>query len=239
MKKILFLISLFIAFNSLMAQEVKLSKVKENTRYGKAIYYVLKEKPEVKNGKYVIKSWGGKHLLIEGNYENNKKVGTWTERYSGRDIAGKLKSQGDYKNNTKVGIWNYYDTRNNKVQTYDYDKDELVFSINRIDSSLKMPAEYVSGFNALYSNIESQINWPSELNTKGTNTFDVDTKIKITIDTNGLVKDIKFSKEIGYGNDERVKNWILEENNLWIPAYVEGEIVESSITVPLKYRMMF
>ena len=235
MKILLNLIGLLLLTNSLSAQEPKLSKEKKNTRNGKATFYVLKNQPEIKQGKYTIKAWTGNAILVDGQYSNNLRTGEWIERYYGRAYKEAKKSQGSYENDIKVGIWNYYNFKNKLVQTYDHTANSLTFSEERKNNSTEFPSEYIGGINSLMYQINQQISIPTELNTRGTNKLSINTDISITINADGLVNQVKFSSKIGYGIDEKIEEWIRADSNLW----VVGSNPETPITIPLRYNMMF
>jgi hypothetical protein len=235
MKILLNLIGLLLLTNFSSAQEPKTVKQKKDTRNGKSIFYVVKDQPDIKQGRYVIKAWSGNTLLVEGQYVNNVKTGEWIERYYGKGYNGATKSKGSYENGIKVGTWHYYNFRDELVQTYDHTNNSLVFSDKRKDHTSEFPAEYVGGLNSLIYEINQQVSIPSELNTRGTNRLEISTDISIAINSDGQVDRVTFSRAIGYGIDEKIEEWIKSDANSWIA----GSNPETPITIPLRYKMMF
>ena len=225
MKK--FTILLLLISTVSYGQTFQLTKQKENTRNGKAIYYVLKSDPDVKHGEYKIKSWGGNEILLEGKYDTNKKVGHWTERYYGRTNNGTLKNSGKYQDDQKVGIWTYYDHQGTTVQTYDHSTNQIITSKENSRS------EFVGGRSALSYDLNQQIPFPKELNTPGTNKFSIDTNVLIELNSDNEIKSVSFTKPIGYGIEEIIETWLRSESNDWV---FRGD---GMLEMPIKFNMQF
>src|SRR6185295_15349329 len=105
----LILIAIFVIRSVIsFGQESETIKMKEDTKNGKATYYVLKSDPKIYHGSYTIVAWTGNKKLVDGMYSYGKKQGLWTERYYGYDKERNLKSSGEYKGDIKIGKWVYY-----------------------------------------------------------------------------------------------------------------------------------
>jgi hypothetical protein len=208
-------------------QDFKVSKENENTRNGKAIYYIIKDRPDVKHGKYIIKAWSGNDILLEGEYNEGKKTGKWTEKYYGRQYDGALKSTGVYRDDIKIGEWTYYNHKGEKVQVYDHSKNELIYS------KMTGKSQYVGGSSALSYDLNQLVPIPKELNTPGTNRFSIDTEVIIKLNSENRVAEVTFTNPIGYGIEDEIRDWLKDESKAWV-ATGDGLIV-----VPLKMNMQF
>ncbi|MCB2195629.1 MAG: TonB family protein [Bacteroidetes bacterium] len=65
------------------------------------IFYVLKEKKDIKHGEYLYK-YNGK-IQVQGQFEQNYAVGKWIYT-PGKDF----RIEGNFLNNRKNGVWKYY-----------------------------------------------------------------------------------------------------------------------------------
>ncbi|MCG8307505.1 MAG: hypothetical protein MI975_08945 [Cytophagales bacterium] len=202
--------------------------MKENTRNGKAIFYVIKDNPSIKHGKYVIKAWSGNELLLEGEYNQGKRVGKWTEKYYGRSYDGTLKNTGYYDNDQKVGLWTYFNHLGDTTQIYDHTKKELIYTETPNQS------QFVGGFSALSYELNQAIPIPTELNTPGTNRFSIDTKVEIILNPESKIDSISFSDPIGYGTEEIIENYLKDDSKRWV--YLDQN---KKIIVPIKMTMNF
>lgn len=66
-------------------------------------YYVLLKNPKIKDSLYTYYFQSGLKK-IEGNYNNNKSIGTWTYYYEN----GAIKMRGFMHDVDKVGVWEYF-----------------------------------------------------------------------------------------------------------------------------------
>lgn len=104
---ILYILTITIAASGQETKQVK----KDNGNFGDLeIYNVLKSDKNVKHGpyekyfKYSNPLTQGKLLTERGQYDNNKKTGTWTFYWGENDMT----SKGSYDNDLRTGNWEYY-----------------------------------------------------------------------------------------------------------------------------------
>lgn len=235
-------------------QEPKVSKKKENTRNGKATYYVLQSDPTTYHGKYTIVAWTGNEKIVDGNYSFGKREGLWTERYYGVGNKRGPRSNGQYKDDLKTGRWIYFSISGDTSQVYDYSTNELIFT-NECNNTrqyntktesgykritLDCPPIFKGGKDILNTDLSQHISYyPAQLKAIGMHTFEINTEVILTIDTNGKVSNIKFSREIGYGYEEKIEKWIMESGNDWIPGKLKGQLVETQVELPLRQKFQF
>jgi antitoxin component YwqK of YwqJK toxin-antitoxin module len=103
--------------NFCLAQKVKKIRNINERANTTEIYYVLKDKKDIKHGEYLYK-YNGK-VQVQGQFEQNYAVGTWIY------TPGKnFRIEGKFLNNKKNGIWKYYSN------------DQLISEINYKDDIL-------------------------------------------------------------------------------------------------------
>lgn len=234
------IVTILLSLYSILSvgQEPKVLKKKENTRNGKANYFVLKSDPTIYHGKYYIVAWTGNEKLVDGNYVLGKKQGLWTERYYGAGNKRGIRSLGNYQDDLRTGIWTYFAISGDTSQVYDYSTNTLLFS-NECNNT-NCPPLYKGGKDILVTDLSQQISmYPVQLKALGFHSFEINSNVKIKIDTLGKVTDISFSKEIGYGYEEKIMNWLKLESNEWIPAKLNGRLVESHIELPIRQKFQF
>jgi hypothetical protein len=179
-------------------QDPKVSKKKENTRNGKATYYVLQSDPTKYHGKYTVIAWTGNEKIVEGNYSFGKREGLWTERYYGVGNKRGPRSNGQYKDNLKTGKWIYFSISGDTSQIYDYSTNELIFT-NECKSTrqyntktesgykritLDCPPIFKGGKDILTTDLSQHISYyPAQLKAIGMHTFEINTELILTIDT--------------------------------------------------------
>jgi len=106
-RRLALLFTLTISF-SVWGQETK--QIKNEKGGDLEIYQVLKSNKKIKHGpyekyfKYSNPMTRGKLLTERGQYDNNKKTGTWSF-YWGED---NMTSKGNFENDLKTGNWEYY-----------------------------------------------------------------------------------------------------------------------------------
>ena len=102
MRKICLLtLSIVLLINNAYSQKLKKEQVFDDKARTSLTYYVLKEKPEIKQGSYIYKFKG--NVQVTGQFENNQQGGEWIY------TPGKeLKIKGNYSNGKKDGVWEYY-----------------------------------------------------------------------------------------------------------------------------------
>ncbi|WP_461638788.1 energy transducer TonB [Labilibaculum euxinus] len=251
--RLITILLLTINLANVFGQDLKLTKKKENTRSGKAIFTVIENNPSIKHGDYVVKAYTGKDKIVVGKYDHNKKTGNWTEKYYGFGYKG-LKCVGEYKNDIKVGIWTYYSFKGDTAQIYNHSTDKMIFAIRckndkeeyivKTDSEivktkLDFPPLYISGFDIFRDNLTASLNsYPDELKTNKLDYFKIDTDLTFFINKNGGIEDIKFSNSIGYGYEEQIQDFVINAGK-WIAGVKDGEKVTAQISIPIKMSYQF
>jgi hypothetical protein len=252
MKKTL-TISLIILHTILsFGQDVKTKKKRKNTNEGTAIFYVLASNDTIKHGDYQIKAYSGSRVLLKGTYNDNKKVGLWTEQYYGKQYKGP-KATGYYDNDIKKGDWTYYNYDGDTVLIYNWTENKVVFSI-LCGSDLKEQTVFEEGKKSItkldclptcstgsdyfvyefYRDIAEHV----ELFNKNSNgVYQLKTKISITIDKNSSVTDISYSTDENNELKEIIEEYI--NSYKWIPGNKDGHNVTSkfefSINLSIQY----
>lgn len=256
-------LSLLLPFQC-FAQPTK--KVTEKIdKYEKYEYYVLESDKKTKHGSW--KKIGYKNELEEsGHYKNGLKDSIWTEYYyDGKterttyyvndkkhglfeeyDRNGKVIYKGNYTNNEKTGIWELGASDNLNLK-YDYDTDELLYfaptydleykTVENGDSVVKKldkPCVYLEGLSGIYRHIGMTFKYTSEAVNKN-----IQGKIYITfkVGIDGIIKDPKIIKGLGYGMDEEALRCILTLPEKWSPAVLNGEKIETEYTIPVACRL--
>lgn len=235
-------------------QDQKVIKKKEDTENGKATYFVLQSDPMTYHGRYYIVAWTGNEKIVDGNYLFGKKQGLWTERYYRVSKKKGPKSIGQYKDDLKTGKWIYFSISGDTSQVYDYTTNELIYSnecnqdINYntktengfVKLKLDCPPIFKGGRDILFTDLTQQaLVYPKQLEELGMHTFEINTKVILTIDTTGKVSKILFSKQIGYGYEEKIEKWVLENGNDWIPGELNKQKVEAQVEIPIRQRFQF
>lgn len=267
MKSVILIFLSFYLVNG-FAQETKL--IQEKTDFQVIKYSVLKNNPAIKHGKYQECDYKGKTIELEGYYKNGQKDSIWTT-YSGNgknitskgsylnnlksgtwtyyDYSGeKMTKSGNFDHDTLVGIWNFYDLNGTLEQTYDYDKDSLMFAENLSSDSeypivvdgvsqnavLERRPSYIGGYNQLIRDIANNLKYPHsalEKNKQGRIT------VQLTVKADGQATDFKIVK----GFDSACENEALRVLNLfkegWIPAIYQGRKVDSYYYVPVSFKI--
>jgi hypothetical protein len=244
----LIILNTFLSFG----QDVKTKKKRENTQEGTAIFYVLAGNDSIKHGDYQIKAYTGSRVLLKGTYNNNKKVGLWTEQYYGKHFKGP-KATGYYDNDIKKGDWTYYNYDGDTVLIYNWTENKVVFS-KLCGSDLKehsvfedgkesktkldcLPTCTTGGEYFVYE-FSREIAEHAELFKKDSNgIYQLKTKISITIDKNSSVTDISYSTEENIELKEIIEKFI----NLykWIPGNKDGHNVTSKFEFSINLSSHF
>lgn len=251
MKRIITILLITISTIS-FGQEVK--KMKENKNYGKATFYVLKSDMKTKHGKYSIKGYTGRALIVEGNYSNGKKDGIWTERYyrKGRN----LKSQGKYENDIQVGNWTFYDFKGEPVQEYDFDNNKLITSKEcstdkeydviiedkPVKSKLDCPPSYIGGYSFLIYELNQKImtSFDFPVNKKGRTEIKINSNISFLLKKDGTIENIQYSEPL---ENEKLKDFIKsqinEKRGKWLVAELNGSKLDSKMNIPIRINIMY
>lgn len=252
MKKI-FIISLLISHSILsFGQDVKTKKKKVDTQEGTAVFYVLTSNDTIKHGDYQIKAYTGNRVLLKGTYNNNKKVGLWTEQYYGKYFKGP-KATGNYDNDIKIGEWTYYDYEGNTVIIYDWTENKVVFSKlcgsdlkeylvlengKEIKTKLDCLPTCITGSEYFVYEFSRDIAEQAELFKKVSNgVYQLKTKISITIDKDSTVTDISYSTDENNELKEIIEKFI--KSYKWIPGNKDGNNVTSKFEFSVNLSSRF
>ncbi|MFI5161353.1 MAG: hypothetical protein ACHQHN_08745 [Sphingobacteriales bacterium] len=106
-KRLLPIILILFCTINCFAQEIIETKSRLNDHVTES-YYVLKAEPQIKSGAYQA-FYKRKHLIAEGTYIDGKKI----------------------------GIWNFYGTRGNLLERYNFNKDSLEY-----EASVRLPSNF-------------------------------------------------------------------------------------------------
>ena len=251
--KIRILFLLLLSTTILFGQKTK--KIKENAGYGKAKFYVLKSDGITKHGEYKITSYTPPFRnVVKGNYNNGKREGLWIEKYdkSGR----KIRFQGNYKNGEKIGNWNYYDSKGNLTQTFDFDKNEFTTNsecgVNKSyeievngeieTKKLSCPPTRIGGIIIFTKDLYREITKksPFEINSNGRTAINVDESLTFFVTKEGIIESIQYSgKEKNKKLAQVIDNYLSNNKSNWISGRINNEKVKAKIIIPIKIRMMY
>ena len=248
-----FLITLFILHSILsFGQELKTKKKKVSTQEGKAIFYVLESNDTIKHGDYEIKAYTGSRILLKGSYQNNKKVGLWTEQYYGKNFKGP-KATGNYDNDIKIGDWTYYDYEGEVTTIYDWTANKVVYSKlcganlkkhNILENSTEVKTNLdclptcATGIEYFIYEFNREISEKAELFKQiSTGVYQLKTKISFTIHEDASITDISYSTEEKRELKEIIEKYI--KSFKWIPATKDSENVSSNVSFSVNLTSQF
>lgn len=242
-KTFLFLLVIlpFVLFGQ---KTIKVTEVYKNHGF-KEVYYVLKSDKSVRHGNY--KQLGYKNaVLIDGYYKNGVKDSIWKEYRWGGKIK---KSVGNYSSDTKVGIWEFYDSKEELEQKYDFTKNELIyFKIDKKDkdkefrvingsdttkSQLSRPPLFIGGSVGLSESINT-IQYPQEAIE---NEISGKVFITFTIDSNGKTSNHRITQGIGSGCDEEALRVVKLIPDNWLPGILDGQPVNVEFDFPISFKI--
>ncbi|MFT5791712.1 MAG: antitoxin component YwqK of YwqJK toxin-antitoxin module [Saprospiraceae bacterium] len=233
----------------------KTKKVKENAGYGKAKFYIFKSDGVTKHGEYKITSYTPPFRnVVLGNYSNGKREGIWTEKYD--QSGSQIRMQGNYENDIKVGVWKYYNSKGKLLQEFDFYKNEFITNLecknkneydvetNGVIKSMKLtcPPTRIGGLQIFTKDLYRQITKksPFEINSSGRTTINIDETLSFFVSKEGNLENIEYSgKE---DNDELAKVievYLTENNDNWISGKLNDKKVKAKISIPIRIRMMF
>lgn len=244
MKKTIMIALLISQVQMSFGQDLKTKKKKEEGRDGKATFYVLASNDTIKHGDYQIKAYSGDRILLQGQYDNNKKVGLWVEQYYGGSYKGP-KATGYYENNQKIGEWIYFNFDGDTSQIYDWSLNKLIISkLCGIDTfpyaviedgkenmlRLDCPPTCATGIHSFIYELEKVIMDKDDLFKKvDTYTYQFKTEISFIINKNSTITDVSFSTEENKELKEVIEKFI--KSNNWVPGKLEGKDVTTRIVL--------
>jgi periplasmic protein TonB len=203
-----------------IAQQTKKVKVENDVEpTWKDVFYVLVDKPDIRQGKF-------------------------TRTYKGRfDMVEK----GQYANNQKTGVWEYY-ANGELQQKIDYSKNEIVFakpfksisesfiieeSTVKDNTTGRVPL-FLGGDDKLNQLIWRSLRYPAMARRMGTE-GKVFISATITKDGKMIDEQVKIGK--GDGLDEEALRVIKLIPDDWFPLMVDGKAVETKVVLPINFKL--
>jgi hypothetical protein len=250
MKKITLLFLLISNALFSYGQELKTIKKKVEEQYGKAVFYVLADNDTVKHGLYLMKAYTGTRLLYKGNYDHNKKVGFWEEKYYFTNNKGP-KAQGYYENDQKIGKWVYFSFSGDTVQIYNWTDRKMVFLKscgtdtteytiieNGLEkkSRLDCPPTCISGLDYFLYEFERDVD-ETKFKEVGNKLYELKTKISILIDENNSVMNVSLSTNESAELKDFIEQYIRSFE--WIAGKKDGQNIASTVTISINTSSQF
>ncbi|WP_347375042.1 hypothetical protein [Aequorivita sp. Q41] len=247
------LILLLLTATVVFAQKTK--KVKENAGFGKAKFYVLKSDGVTKHGEYKTTSYTPPFRnVITGTYSNGKREGFWTEKYD--QSGSQIRMQGNYQSDKKIGKWEYYDSRGNLIQEFDFDTNEFVSNsecetdkdfeveLNGVleIKKLNCPPTRIGGLKIFTKDLYREITKksPFEINSSGRTSINIDEVLSFFISKEGNIENIEYSgKEENEELAKVINNFLKENNENWVSGILNNEKIKAKISIPIRIRMIY
>jgi periplasmic protein TonB len=241
-KKILFILAILPIF--LLGQETKKVTQEYKNSPFKEVYYVLKSEKSIRQGNYQKLGYKGA-VIVNGFYKNGLKDSVWTEyRWDGKTKA----VEGNYSKDSRTGIWTFYDFKGEIEQTYNFDKNEVLFFKNEdvnkeyniitesgnIKTKLERPPLFIGGVAAIAQIVSKNISYPIKAREDATSGK---VMVAFIISANGTTSNHKVIKSIGSGCDEEALRVVkLIPDNL-IPALLGGQLVNAEYVLPISFQL--
>ena len=206
--------------SSLFGQETRKITIENEDPRTKEVFYVLKDKPDIKHGEYKRVFTGSVSLKEQGRYDNNVKVGIW--EYYG--IKGGLEQKIDFTNNTVVFSKPFDALTKSMI---------LEGEILKENNSGEVPV-FLGGQSKLLYYLVKYIRYPANARRTGTqgSVF-----ISATVTSDGRLIDEKVEKGLGFGLDEEALRVIQLLPDEWLPLRIKGEAVNTRITLEVKFKL--
>jgi hypothetical protein len=201
------------------------------------IFYVLKSDNLIKQGSY--KLIRNKIIIEKGNYVNNFKDGEWKIFHNN----GTKSAEGNFKNGKRIKIWEFYNNRNELIQTYDFEnniltnegslKDEKIETGNgKFKGLLFTDSEptFANGSAGIGEFIKNNFNYSGirkETETKGK------IYVSATLLANGELIELKILRGINEILDKEAIRVVKLMEGKWNPAEFEGEKLTKKIVIPI------
>jgi hypothetical protein len=153
-----------------------------------------------------------------------------------------LGSIGKYRNDRKVGLWSYYDRNGNHCQTFDYDKNVLIFQkgvdIDNTNSTL------IGDKFFLYRNLHGIINYDKDFLKSITPDINNPVEklvIEFTVNENGNTVNIRVLEDAIKSKrfEKRVTETIDAQDGVWSPKRVNGVAISSERQISFEIRSHF
>jgi protein TonB len=236
----------FILFTGVANAQETVRKVNRLANGDKEEFYVLKSDHKILHGNY---EKTGSFSRVTGTYNNGLKEGAWTEFSTGT----RLRSVGDYSKNERVGIWKFYDLEGELEQEFNFSTNELIYD-RMLESMKARKFKVIKGDDTLLAFLErppvyitGKTKMQSAL-TKGKGPvlallFRVggasgNVVVSFVIDTTGKAKDYKIVKGINEVCDTQALQMVKQLPNRWLPAKLNGELVEVEHTISIAFKNM-
>jgi len=191
------------------------------TKSIKEDYYVLKNNPQVKQGRYVV-MYSKTVILASGQYDHNKRVGTW----------------------------HFYDYKNNTVQHYDYDKGRLlyeapdnsttnfkyIFDKNFTSTDLVTKPVKIGGWYYGYLPYLSIFKKPDDMTRLDLEGYPA--TLEILVSPGGMLADYNIKiNSLTYNRTLNVKlSLFTEDERKFVPATINKVPVASTIIIPCRIK---
>lgn len=238
--------TLLLVFSAFASTAQELKKVKNTLTSNpfteeKEEYEVLKSNKKIKHGTY--QRWVNGKLVETGFYKDNQKDSTWSKFSS---YSGAIRERGNYGKSERVGVWEFYNSKNQLEQSYDFTARKLIAihpetssktgwvitDKDTAQTTVDCTAMLIGGSTAYGEILGRNIRFPISAMKKG-----VSGQVFVTliIDENGKPSGHKVAKPLDKECDEealRVSRLLTD----WLPAMKDGKPVKSLHLVPVSFR---
>jgi len=239
MKNILTLIICIIALST-FGQATKEVKKKHKNPYYTERYFVLKSNNTVKHGVY--KKNGYKNcLVIDGYYTNNLKDSLWSTYYWRSE---QLKKQGSYEDDVRIGEWSFFSSDGTLIQTYDFTKEEVVYSVKSEDESTILENEteskkmLISDPQYIGSSVElNEYLSKGQLDLMKKNGSTGTVVISFFISEDGKAMKHKIESGISDNFDQKCLELVKTIPELWVPGKDESGNVTAKTSINFNFRV--
>ncbi|UOQ53558.1 energy transducer TonB [Hymenobacter cellulosivorans] len=248
-------VSHFAAFTLLLAsltapllslgQETKKVTNYSTTPISNEVYYVLKSDKSVKHGSYTLYRGRQLALATQGHYTQGRKDSIWTSYdWNGTTVVAK----GAYQNDQRTGLWEFYTSKGELEQKYDYDARQMVYlrpgKNKSLSVTLREPTAsgqtwpdvapvYIGGSSAI-SNQLMLMRYPVQAMRNGVSGS---VQVAFIIAKDGTCSDYHVTQGIGAGCDEEALRIVQGLSNGWLPALVADQPVAVECIFPVKFLL--
>ncbi|TGE27330.1 energy transducer TonB [Hymenobacter metallicola] len=225
-------------------------ETKKVTKYSQSpisneVYYVLKSDKNVKHGPYALYRGQQLKLATEGYYSQGRKDSIWTS-YGWNSTT--VTAKGAYANDQRTGIWEFFTSKGELEQKYDYTQRQMLFirpgKNKSMSVTLLQPTAtgqtwpdvapvYIGGSAAITSEMIT-MRYPAEALRSGVSGT---VQVAFTIDKAGKCSNYHVSQGIGAGCDEEALRIVQALANGWIPAQLAGQPVAVECEFPVKFGL--
>ena len=239
--KLLLLAFFLLSVTGIYAQETE--RKKNRLKNGDVEeFFVLKSDNSVRHGSYERK---GEFNRTIGEYKNGLKEGMWTEYSKG----SRLRSRGAFTNNVQTGVWKFYNWEGELEQEYNFTTKELVSDIlleatkerafkvlrgsDTIFTVVERPPLFIGGKSRMQSALMrgSQIAILFRLTQASGKII-----VGFTVDTSGKARDYRIIKGIHKACDMEAIHMVEQMPPNWMPAKLNGELVEAEHTITIVFK---